>query len=90
MLNMNELPDRRLRRAPQTCCAFPAPEIGPGRHLVAFPTGPELTPARRCWPLFGNVRRRGRYPSTCHRQKVECGLRKTIGTSFTYPLIAQP
>lgn len=44
---------------------------------------PELTSARRCGPLIGHVRRRGRYSSTCHRQKVTCGLRKirTIGTS---------
>jgi len=43
-----------------------------------------LTPARRYWPLVGHFRRWGRYPSTCHRQKVTCGLRKTrtIGTSF--------
>ncbi len=44
--------------------------------------GPALTPARRCRPLFGRVRRRGRYPSTCQRQKVEWSLRVTIGTSF--------
>jgi hypothetical protein len=53
-----------------TCSAFPAPEIGPGRLVGAKPTGPELTLTRRCWPLVGRVRRWGRYPSTCQRQKV--------------------
>ena len=90
VLNTSGLTDRRLRRAPHTCCAFPAPEIGPGRLYQATPTDPELTPARRCWPLFGNFRRGGRYPSTCHRQKVEWGFRMTIGTSQTCSLIAQP
>lgn len=51
---------------------------------AATPMDPELTSARRCRPLIGNIRRWGRYSSTCHRQKVTCGLRnvRTIGTSF--------
>jgi len=53
--------------------------------------GPELTSVRRCWSLFGNIRRWDRYPSTCQRQKVTCGFRtiRTIGTSFVASWYAQ-
>ena len=45
-----------LRRV-DTCSAFPAPEIGPGRLKAAQPKGPELTLARRCWSQTDRIRR---------------------------------
>jgi hypothetical protein len=82
-LNLANWRFRCAARSP-TCSAFPAPEIGPGRPFQAAPMDPEFTSARRCRPLTGHVRRWGRYSSTCHRQKVTCGLRnnRTIGTSL--------
>jgi hypothetical protein len=47
---------------------LPGSRDWPQAPEAALRYGPELTLTRRCWPLCGNVRRRGRHPSTCQRQ----------------------